>query len=336
MKSQKARGRDARESERMRRRLKGEIASEATLRQVVRGILNEATEYDDDTTSMEANLAMLVFRDEVDQALMMFEMLAPMNELDLDLLATELDNRLLAEWDKMPEEPQVPPTPAEWKAYGEYRKLYWDPWSLKIKSAVRFISGDHINRSFRPPDRVYRSGSIQDTIARALKQTTTAWRKREGLRESVEDEPEQDDSAKILMLFWTQGAAHGIPLAEMTPGLEDLAKKMEDLRSKVSQWIDYSVETIDNQLYDRQVAERKMVREINHLAIDIAGLRISSDVFRGETPTPDTPRGPHFAKWYDRFIEARRHALLASPGPPHTWSAPHMRPFEAFKDWVKV
>jgi hypothetical protein len=173
--SEKARGIDSRQASKWL--AKQFTTSETALRQVIHGILNEV-EDNDAPTSEEGQLAMLALHDDEAYRNMGLDLFRSSEHLDLDLLATELDNRLLAEWDKMPEEPQMPPTPAEWKAYGEYRKLYWDPWSLKIKNAVRFISGDYINRSFRPPDRVYRSGSIQDTIARALRQTATAWRKK--------------------------------------------------------------------------------------------------------------------------------------------------------------
>ena len=148
------------------------------LRQYIRHVLAEAIEHDD-STSMEANLAMLVFRDEADQALMMFEMLAPMNELDLDLLATELDNRLLAEWDKIPERPPANiPLGARSPEWAEYNRLTNSWQILALNPAMKFITGNHVNRSFRPPANVYKRGSIKDTIAMALKQTASIWRKK--------------------------------------------------------------------------------------------------------------------------------------------------------------
>mgnify|MGYP003116726976 CR=1 FL=1 len=64
--------------------------------------LPEPEEEEDEQSSMEANLAMLLMREEEDQATMMFEMLS--DELDLDLLATEIDDRLRAEWEALPAE----------------------------------------------------------------------------------------------------------------------------------------------------------------------------------------------------------------------------------------
>ena len=60
----------------------------------------EPEEEEDEQSSMEANLAMLLMREEEEQATMMFEMLS--DQLDLDLLATEIDDGLRAEWEALP------------------------------------------------------------------------------------------------------------------------------------------------------------------------------------------------------------------------------------------
>ena len=105
----------------------------------------------DDNVSMEENLARLVMADEVDQAIMMFEMIY--GELNLNRLAEELDNRLQDEQ----ESPQ---------------------WADKLKEAIRFINGDGINRNFRPSMDSYKLGSMKNAISSALRQTARIWDKR--------------------------------------------------------------------------------------------------------------------------------------------------------------
>ena len=120
-------------------------------------------EEEDEQSSMEANLAMLLMRDEADQATMMFEMLG--DELDLDLLATELDDRLRAEW--------------EATSAGEAD--FWE-WIPKLQSVVKFVTGDNSTQGFRPPANVYKLGSLKDMFARHLRMTTHA---RKGSDESL-------------------------------------------------------------------------------------------------------------------------------------------------------
>lgn len=150
----------------------------------------EPAEIEDEQSSAEANLAMLVFRDEINQALMMFEMLG--NGLDLDLLAAELDNRLIAEWEKIPEKPKMtwPRSPE----MNEYTKIY-DAWIQTLEDAIKFISGGHINRGFRPSADVYKLGSIKDTIAMALKQTAAIWKAK---NEDTSDESLMENWRKYL------------------------------------------------------------------------------------------------------------------------------------------
>ena len=120
-------------------------------------------EEEDEQSSMEANLAMLLMRDEADQATMMFEMLG--DELDLDLLATEIDDRLRAEW--------------EATSAGEAD--FWE-WIPKLQSVVKFVTGDNSTQGFRPPANVYKLGSLKDMFARHLRMTTHA---RKGSDESL-------------------------------------------------------------------------------------------------------------------------------------------------------
>jgi len=125
--------------------------------------------------SQEAKLAMLsLHEDEAnrEQALMMFEMLA--DGLDLDLLATELDKKLHATYDEYQRELAGSRPGPDWM--GE------DPWGVLLgwygylKFGEEFISGDGLNREVRLSGDIYKLGSAQGMIARALKQTARLWR----------------------------------------------------------------------------------------------------------------------------------------------------------------
>ena len=128
-------------------------------------------EEEDEQSSMEANLAMLLMRDEADQATMMFDMLG--DQLDLDLLATELDDRLRAEWEKVPPRPPgtFNPTSIEWR---EYYNSAADDWIPKLESVIKFVTGGDSTQGFRPSAQVYKLGSLKGVFARHLKMTTHA------------------------------------------------------------------------------------------------------------------------------------------------------------------
>ena len=148
-------------------------------------------EEEEEDLSQEAKLAMLALHEDEanrDQALMMFEMLA--DGLDLDLLASELDKRLQDMMLALGEPPEYPVTPLEREIslgtllaqypdhpYAVYLTAL-DVWYEKISDAARFITGDYINRGFRPSTSSFRHGSMKDSIAMALRQTVTLWRKR--------------------------------------------------------------------------------------------------------------------------------------------------------------
>jgi hypothetical protein len=99
---------------------------------------------------MEANIAMLLMREEENQATMMFEMLS--DQLDLDLLAAEIDDRLRAEWEALPAVIEVHHrrlTPEELAQMIKYSDA-WQAWVPKLGAAVRFVTGGDKNQGFRP------------------------------------------------------------------------------------------------------------------------------------------------------------------------------------------
>ena len=139
------------------------------LREYIRELI-EVTEYDDDEPNTpEAKLAMLVMELETDQALMMFEMLATTDQLDLDLLGLELDKRLQTKQkEPWPASPGKKPDP--------FTALL--DWQGVVSSTNRFITGDGINRIFNPSMDSYERGDWADTLSMALRQTVTAWKKK--------------------------------------------------------------------------------------------------------------------------------------------------------------
>ena len=127
----------------------------------------EEDEEDEEDLSQEAKLAMLALHEDEanrDQALMMFEMLA--DGLDLDLMATELDNILHSQY----EESFVSPATDPFAALLD--------WASMLKFAETFISGGGLNREVRFSQDLYKLGSAQDMIADELKKTASLWRDR--------------------------------------------------------------------------------------------------------------------------------------------------------------
>ena len=153
----------------------------------------EPEEEEDEQSSMEANLAMLLMREEEDQATMMFEMLS--DELDLDLLATEIDDRLRAEWEALPATIEVHHrrlTPEEMAQMIKYSDA-WHAWIPKLGAAVRFVTGGDSTQGFRPSAKVYERYSLKDTLARHLRMTVHKMKK-----------PSPDNPAEDLMENWRQ------------------------------------------------------------------------------------------------------------------------------------
>ena len=133
-------------------------------------------EGEDEEQSQEAKLAMLSLHEDEgnrDQALMMFEMLA--DGLDLDLLATELDDRLYDLWKIYQRENQD----AE-EQISQKRDVFVEllDWLTPLQYAETFISGGGLNRELKLSQDLYKLGSAQDMIADELRKTTSLWRER--------------------------------------------------------------------------------------------------------------------------------------------------------------
>ena len=143
----------------------------------------EEDEEDEEDLSQEAKLAMLALHEDEanrDQALMMFEMLA--DGLDLDLLATERDDRLHTMWEALEpaRDAMAVPHKGRAKMSPEHNAAFEElvDWIFKLQQTEKFISGDSINKEVRLSQDVYKLGSMQDMLARALKQTARLWRER--------------------------------------------------------------------------------------------------------------------------------------------------------------
>ena len=131
---------------------------------------------EEEDLSQEAKLAMLALHEDEgnrEQALMMFEMLA--DGLDLDLLASELDDRLYALWKIYQGEDQDAGEQTSQKR--DVFAVLLD-WFGPLQNAETFISGDGLNKEVRLSQDLYKLGSARDTIAGFLKQTASLWRER--------------------------------------------------------------------------------------------------------------------------------------------------------------
>ena len=193
-------------------------------------------EEEEEDPSMEAKIAMLLMREEENQATMMFDMLS--DQLDLDLLATEIDDGLRAEWEALPPETKLHglgrvPTPEELAQALKYSDA-WRAWIPKLGAAVRFVTGGDRTQGFRPTASVYKLGSLKDTLARHLRKTAHAIKN-----------PSEDTSDEDLMENWRQylkdknlkelplGADTG-PLAE--PGRATYKFKSREDMDDYTQW----------------------------------------------------------------------------------------------------
>jgi len=196
----------------------------------------EPEEEEDEQASMEANIAMLLMREEENQATMMFDMLS--DQLDLDLLATEIDDGLRAEWEALPPETKLHglgrvPTPEELAQALKYSDA-WRAWIPKLGAAVRFVTGGDKTQGFRPTASVYKLGSLKDTLARHLRMTAHKMKN-----------PSEDTSDEDLMENWRKylkdhdldelplGADTG-PLAE--PGREVYKFKSPEEMAEYTRW----------------------------------------------------------------------------------------------------
>ena len=89
-----------------------------------------------------------------------------------------------------------------------------------------------------------------------------------GLRESVFSDDDPDDAEKVIMLFFRESSRMGIQMAEMTPGLESLAKDLDDFRVLVAEFVGYaekmpggggSIGELETLTTEINIAARKLV-----------------------------------------------------------------------------
>ena len=151
--------------------------------------LRESADYDDDySSSMEAMLAMLVVDQAQDngaeQALMMFEPMAlsddPEYQLDLDLLAAEISQRLQPHTEKY----------QKYDGVDKFGVLL--VWQSTVDEIIKFVTGDGINRSFRPSWKSFeREEDVSEMLGPVLRQTVTAWKKKEQGKPAMADHEEE-------------------------------------------------------------------------------------------------------------------------------------------------
>jgi len=151
--------------------------------------LRESADYDDDEPNTpEAKLAILVMELETDQAVMMFEMLATTDQIDLDLLAFEINKGLQVKqkesWSK----------PTGGKGPDPFAALL--DWSDVVRSAYKFITGNGINRDADISVDSYQRSDWVETLNMTLRQTAAAWKKKSfghNLNEATKSEIHRDD-----------------------------------------------------------------------------------------------------------------------------------------------
>jgi hypothetical protein len=251
----------------------------------------EEEEEEDEQASMEANLAMLLMRGEEDQATMMFEMLVQIDEVDLNLLATEIDDGLRAEWEALPAPTKTDwsraPTPEEVAQILKYSDA-WNAWIPKLGAAVRFVTGGDKNQGFRPPASAYKLGSLKDTLARHLRMTTHKMKN-----------PSEDTSDEDLMENWRKylkdhdldelplGADTG-PLAE--PGREVYKFKSPEEMAEYTRWKnpgkvhDLGI-TYEDLLHALAIGGRPLADYADESAADWEARRAKEAEESDETPT---------------------------------------------------
>ena len=93
-----------------------------------------------------------------------------------------------------------------------------------------------------------------------------------GLRESAFSDDDPDDAEKVTMLFFRESSRMGIQMAEMTPGLEDLAEELDDFRALVVEFVGYaekmpggggSIGELESLTTEINITARKLVNASN-------------------------------------------------------------------------
>ena len=149
------------------------------------------------------------------------------------------------------------------------------------------------------------------------------------VEQNEDEDPVREDRMKVAQLFWGTGAGMGIQMAEMTPGLEDLAKKFEEFRVIVEEFIDLS---------DRFMAQGAANEPIHNNAIAKAKNEIQKAVTKltvDEMQWADKEVLHATQKWEKMFLKTVTYVRWSGSG---TSVVALLNPddYEALKDWVNV
>jgi hypothetical protein len=146
-----------------------------------------------------------------------------------------------------------------------------------------------------------------------------------GLQEATE--PVREDRMKVSQLFWATGAGMGIQMAEMTPGLEDLAEKFEEFRVLVEEFIDLSERFMAQGPTNVPLSNNDIGRAKNEIQKAVTKLTWLPSLADKEVISA--------AKGWERmFTEAARWARWS--GTPSPTARSDQEEYEALKDWAVV
>ena len=160
---------------------------------------------------------------------------------------------------------------------------------------------------------------------------------REYIRELIEvtehddkfkEDATREDKMKVAQLFWSAGAGMGIQMAEMTPGLEDLATEFEEFRVLVEEFVDLS---------DRFTAQGPTNMPLNSGDLYRAGENIKKAAMKLTShPWQADKEVAHAAtSWKNMFGKAMTWVRWSGTSNTRAFSA-SQDDYEALKDWVVV
>ena len=147
------------------------------------------------------------------------------------------------------------------------------------------------------------------------------------VEQNVDEDPVRDDKMKVSQLFWATGAGMGIQMAEMTPGLEDLAKKFEEFRVLVEEFIDLSERFMAQGPTNTPLSNNDIGRAKNE--IQKAVTKLTLHPWLADKEVISAAKG-----WERMFTEAARWARWS--GTPAPTARSDQEEYEALKDWAVV
>ena len=148
------------------------------------------------------------------------------------------------------------------------------------------------------------------------------------LEPTDEERVEEENKGKVWQLFWGIGAGMGIQMAEMTPGLEDLATEFEEFRVLVEEFVDLS---------DRFTAQGPTNMPLNSGDLYRAGENIKKAAMKLTShPWQADKEVAHAAtSWKNMFGKAMTWVRWSGTSNTRAFSA-SQDDYEALKDWVVV